>query len=67
MNIGKARHPSNFFIEPRIVLHRAATQRKEAEVDAVILAAKAGIMAYRFGFGKTGQADIAVALKPTEP
>ena len=48
VNIGKARHPRDLFIQARIVLHRATAQREEAEINGVILAAEARIMAHSF-------------------
>ena len=39
MHIGEARHPRDLFVEARIVLHRAAAEREEPEIDGVVLAA----------------------------
>ena len=66
MHIRETSHPRDFFVQPRVVLHCAATQREETKVDGVILAAEAGVMAHCFWFGQTGQADIAVPFEITE-
>ena len=44
------------------MLHRATTKREEAEINAVILAGEAGVVAHGFGFGEAGEANGAVAL-----
>src|SRR5688572_3497791 len=36
MKIGVTRDPRGLFIEPRVVLHRARTERIHAEVDRII-------------------------------
>ena len=63
VHIGKPRHPSDFFIEARIMLHRATAQREESQVDGVILATEPRVVPYRFRFRQTGQSDIAAALE----
>ena len=50
VNIGKAGHPSDLFIEARIVLHRAGTKREKAKVNAIVLAAKPCVMAHGLWF-----------------
>ena len=50
----------------RIMLHRARAERKEAEIDRVILAAEAGIMPHRLRLGQAGQADRRTAREPAE-
>ena len=57
VDVGEAGHPRDLLVEPRIVLHRARAEREQAEVDRVILAAEAGIVAHRLGLGEAGQAD----------
>src|SRR3546814_5758838 len=57
MRIGKAGHPRDLLVEARVVLHRAAAEREEAEVDGVVLTAEARIVAHRFGLAKPRQAD----------
>ena len=39
MHIGEARHPGDLLVEARIVLHRAAAEREEPEIDGIVLAA----------------------------
>ena len=64
--IGKACHPCDLFIQARIVFHRARTQREKAEIDGIILPRQARVVAYRFGFRQSRQADFAIALQPTK-
>ena len=63
VHIGKACHTRDLFIQPRIVLHRAATQREEAQIDRIILTAQAGVMADGFRFRQSGKADVAMPLQ----
>src|SRR3546814_11594042 len=53
-------------MEPRIVLHRARAWREEAQVDSVILAAEARIVAHRLRLGQARQSDVATALQSAE-
>jgi hypothetical protein len=39
VHIDEPGHARDLFVEPWIVLHRAAAEREEAQIDAVILAA----------------------------
>ena len=39
MHIAKAGHARNFFIQARIMFHRAGAERKQARIDTVILLA----------------------------
>src|SRR3546814_11089454 len=57
MDVGKAGHPRDLFAEARIMLHRAAAEREEAEVDGVVLTAEARIVAHRFGPAEPRQAE----------
>ena len=57
MEIGEARQARHLLVEPRIVLHRARTERIEPGVDRVIVARQAHVMAHRFGLGQARQAD----------
>jgi hypothetical protein len=38
VDVGEAGQPRHLLVEARIMLHRARTEREEAEVDPVILA-----------------------------
>ena len=67
MNVGKARHARDLFVEPRIVLHRARTQRKKTEVDGVILPRQARVMTDGFRFGQARQADRLAPLETAKP
>ena len=66
MHVGEAGHARDFLVQPRIVLHRAAAEREEPEVDRVVLAAEAGVVADRLGLGQAGQADRPGAFHPAE-
>src|SRR3546814_7380873 len=57
MRIGKAGHPRDLLVEARVVLHRAAAEREEAEVDRIILPRQTRIMAHRLGLAEAGEAD----------
>src|SRR3546814_17987611 len=57
VDVGEARHPRDLFIEARIMLHRAASEREEAEVDRIILSRQARVMPDRFGLAESWQAD----------
>src|SRR3546814_7099090 len=49
---------TTLFRSPRIVLHRARAEREEAQVDSVILAAEARIVAHRLRLGQARQSDV---------
>ena len=66
MDIGKASHARDLFIQARVVLHRAATEREETEVNRVILTAKARIMAHRLRLRQAGKANVAVPFQITQ-
>ena len=66
MNVGKALHPRDFLIQAGVVLHGAGTEREEAEINGIILARQAGIMAHGFWFAEARQADGAGAVKVAE-
>ncbi|PAV93535.1 hypothetical protein WR25_26800 [Diploscapter pachys] len=67
MDVGKARHPRNAFVEARIVLHRARAEREQPQVDRVILPAEPRIMADRFRLGEARQADRLLARQVAQP
>ena len=67
VNIGKALHPGDALIEARIMLHRARTERKQAEIDRIIHARKTRIVTYGLRFGQARQADGPIALQPAQP
>ena len=64
MNIGKAGHPRDLFVEARVVLHCATTERKQPQINAVILPAQPRVVAYSFGFGQAGQSHRLCAIQP---
>mgnify|MGYP003666701601 CR=1 FL=1 len=45
------------------MLHRAAAEREQADINRVILAAEAGIVPHHFGFGQAGNADRGLAVE----
>ena len=57
VDVGETGEPRHLLVEARIVLHRARAEREEAEVDPVILARQAGIVADGLGLGQTRKAD----------
>ena len=61
VNVGKAGHPRHLFIEPGVVLHRARTERKQPQIDRVVLAAEPRVMTHRFGLGQAGQVERSTA------
>ena len=63
MHIGKARHARDLFIQPRIMLHRATSQREEAQINRVILTAEARVMADGFRLGQTRKANVTVPFQ----
>ena len=66
VNVGEARQTGHLLIQARVVLHGARTQREQAHVDCVILAAEARVVAHGFRFGETRQADRRFTLQPAE-
>ena len=67
VDVGEAGQASHLLVQARIMLHRAAAEREQAEIDRVILAAEAGIMADDLRLGEAGQADRPAAFQPAEP
>ncbi len=57
MDVGEARQARHALVEARIVLHRAGAEREQAQVDRVVLAAEARIVAHRLRLGQAGEAD----------
>ena len=66
MDVGKALQPRDLLVEPRIMFHRAAAEREQADVDRVILAAEPCIVTDRLALGQTGNSDRRLALEPAE-
>ena len=67
VDVGEARQPRDLLVEARVVLHRAAAERKQAKVDRIILAAEAGVVADGLRLGQAGEADRARARKTRQP
>ena len=57
VEIGEARQPRHFLVQPRIVFHRAGAERVGSAVDRVVLAAEAHVVAHRLRLGEPGKAD----------
>ena len=67
MDVTKARQARHLFVEARIVLHRAAAQREEAEVDGIIALRQAHVMAHHFRLRQARQAGRHLARNTTKP
>ena len=50
VDILEALHPRHRLVEARVVLHRARAEREEAQIDAIVLAAEARVVAHCFRF-----------------
>src|SRR5690242_7765898 len=61
MDVREAGQPRDLLVQPRIVLHRARAEREQAEIDRVILAAEARVVADGFRLRQAGKADRAGA------
>jgi hypothetical protein len=59
VDIGKSRKPRDLFVQSRIVFHRARAERKQSEVDCIILARETCVMTDRFRFGEPWEVDFA--------
>ncbi len=57
VQVREPRQPRHPLVEAGIVLHRARAEREQAQVDRVVLAAEAGVVAHRLGFGEAREAD----------
>jgi hypothetical protein len=66
VDVGEAGQPRDLLVEARVVLHRAAAEREQAEVDRIILPRQPRVMAHRFRLGQAGKANVAIALKTAE-
>ncbi len=66
VDIGKAGQPCKLFVEARIVLHRARTERERAKVDAVIEPREPRIVPHCLGLGQAGQIGRGLAQEGTE-
>ena len=66
VDIGKAGQPRDFFVEARIVLHCAAAEREKAQINAVILAAEAGVMPNGFRLCQADKTNWLLALETAE-
>ncbi len=66
VDVGKTGQPRHLFVEPRIMLHRARAEREKAEVNAVILAAQARVVAHRLRLRQARQANRAYPFQPAE-
>ena len=67
VDVGKPGEPRELLVEPGIVLHRAGSQRVEAEIDRVVLLAQARVVAHHLGLGKAGKPDGFAPREPAEP
>ena len=67
MEISEAGQPRHLLVEPRIVLHRAAAEREDAEVDRVVLTRQTRIMAHRLRLAEARQTDRAAPFQSTQP
>src|SRR5579871_3846765 len=56
MDVGKTGQARHALIEPRVVLHGARAERKDAKVDGVVLLAEANIVAHHFRLSQAGKA-----------
>ena len=66
MDIRKTGHARDLLVKARIVLHRAGAERKQAEVDTVILSAEASVVTHGLRFGQTRETDRAFAREAAE-
>ena len=67
MDVGESRQARDFFVEARIVLHRARAERVDAGVDRIVVARQAYVMADRLRLGEAGQFDRASARVRAQP
>ena len=66
MDIGKTLEPRHFLVEPGVVFHRAAAERKQANVDRIILAAETGIVTHHLALGQAGNGNRRFAFETAE-
>ncbi len=57
VDVGEAGEPRHLFVEARVVLHRARSQRIKPGVDGVVLLAEAHVVAHRLRLGEAGKID----------
>ena len=66
VDVGESRHPRDLLVEARIVLHRAAAEREQAQVDGVVLPAEPRVMAHRLCLAEAGDAHFGGPFEPAE-
>ena len=66
VDVGKAGQPRDLLVQARVVLHGAGAERKQTEVDRVILARKARVVANRFGLRQPRKPDRSRSLETAE-
>ena len=66
VDVAKARQARHLLVEPRIVLHRAAAQREETEIDGIIPLRQAHVVAHHLGLRKARQAGWHLARHAAE-
>ncbi len=67
MDVGETGQPRDLLVQARVVLHRARSEREQAEVDRVILPRQPGVMPHRLGLAEAGKADRTVAGEVADP
>src|SRR5690349_9619733 len=67
MDVREAGQPRDLLVEARVVLHRAGAEREKAEINRVILARQARVMAHRFRLAEPWKVDRARTFEPAEP
>src|SRR5438105_2112743 len=66
VDVGKTGQARQFFIEARIVFHRARTERVEPAVDRVVLLREAGEVAHDLRLAEPRKTDNALPIEAAE-
>src|SRR5437660_11914451 len=66
VDVGETGQARQFFIEARIVFHRARAERVEPGVDRVVLLREAGEVAHDLRLAEPGQSDLGLPLEAAE-
>ena len=64
MQIGEARQAGHLFVQPRIVLHRARSQRIKSRINRIVLLTQPCVVPHHLRLGQTRKTN---GVRPVEP
>ena len=66
VQVGKPRQPGHFFVQTRIMFHRARAERIKPGINRIVLLAEPGVVTHHLRFRQPGQPDSVFPIEPAE-